>query len=265
MADGTAPSPIADGKIRRDTFNLKKIFSHLQGNPLGLVYLLNFSTPFNTGQNLTSIFTTISKAAGGGNANNIGPQFYDGGMLANDYEWFTYGGLLGTTDAFKPPPGNEVTAYEAYATDRTRQFASGYTLKDLPDDLTRYVTYGAAVSVPSENLGFYFGGLRAANYGPIYYQPPNSNASVRADTQSLTMMELDMSVQQKEVWNNHSLPAQVPGRAGAELVWVPVSEKGILVAVGGVIFPSYSYSTQKVNVSATAQSVSQIHELDCSS
>ncbi|RDL33728.1 uncharacterized protein BP5553_08096 [Venustampulla echinocandica] len=239
MADGSLGSPIADG------------------NPLGLVYLLNFSTPFNTSQNLTSIFTTISKAAGGGNSNNIGPQYYDGGMFANDYEWFTYGGLLATTDAFRSPGKDVVTAYEAYSSDPSRQFASGYTIKYLPDGLTRYVSNGAAVSVPSENLGFYFGGLRAASSGPIYYQPPNSNASIRADTQSLNMVELDMSVQQKEAWTNRTLPPEVPGRAGAELVWVPISERGVLVAIGGVIFPSYANSSQKVNASATAESKKQ--------
>jgi len=234
---------------------------HLQGNPLGLVYLLNFSTPFKTSDNISNVFTTVSKAAGGGNANNVGPLYYDGGMFANDYEWFTYGGLLTETDAFDPPDANSVTSYAAYPARNQGQFEKGYTLRKLPNGITRYVTNGAAVSVPSENLGFYFGGLRSADWSSIFYSPGPKNASYRADIQSLTLIELDMTVQLKETWTNYTLPTEVPGRANAELVWVPVSEQGILVAIGGVIYPSFDNINQTNNATAEAYSVSNFFNL----
>ena len=227
----------------------------IQGNPLGLVYLLNFSTPFNTSQNISAILTTVSKASGGsGDANNIGPQYLDGTMFANDFEWFTYGGLLADTAAFQNPDAQSVAVYEQYSSVPSKQFSPGYILDDLPAGMNRYVTYGAGVSVPSENLGFYFGGLRSSSWGEIVQG--TSNESVNADVESLTLIELDMTVQQKEVWSNTSLPNFVPGRASAEIVWVPVSEQGILVAIGGVVDPVYASISQANNDSVDTASVS---------
>jgi hypothetical protein len=175
-------------------------------------------------------------------------------MFANDFEWFTYGGVLDLTDAFNPPAADSVAAYEVYASGPPKTFEQGYILDQLPDDISRYVTDGAGVSIPSENLGFYFGGLRSASWGPIYYLP--ANESLNPDQQSLTLIELNMTVQQQETWNNFTLPTEVPGRASAEIVWVPVSEHGILVALGGVIYPAYDNITQQNNASANAASVS---------
>jgi hypothetical protein len=229
----------------------------LSGNPFGIVYLLNFRTPFNTTPsfNISAVFGTDSKGAGGNEANNIGPLYYDGGMFANDYEWFTYGGLLSLTDAYPTPPDNAVAQFNQYAYGPPKQFGDGYVLQYLPTGMTRYVTDGAAVSVPSENLGFYFGGLRSSIYGPIYYDPGSANASLNADDLSETLIELDMSSQTKAVWHNYTLPSNVPGRANAEIVWIPVSKQGVLVAVGGVIFPSYANVNQTDNPSQTAESV----------
>ncbi len=217
--------------------------------------MLNFSTPFNTSQNLSAIFDTLSKASGGGAANNIGPQYYDGAMFANDFEWFTYGGQLAMTDAFKSPSADSVAAFQVYPSGPPKAFNKGFILDTLDTGITRYVTDGASVSVPSENLGFYFGGLRSASWGPIYYLPGPKNQSVNADQLSLTMIEIDMTTQGKEKWKNSTLPNSVPGRANAELVWVPVSEKGILVAIGGVVFPAYANVNQTNNASSTAISV----------
>ncbi|KAG9236167.1 hypothetical protein BJ875DRAFT_372696 [Amylocarpus encephaloides] len=242
MADGTFSGPVNDG------------------NPLGLVYLLNFSTPFNTtgGFNLTAAFTTISKAASGANANNIGPLYLDGAMLANDNEWITYGGLYKNTDAYKPQDANAVAAYQRYQYGPPRdQFQPGYVLQDLPTGMTRYVSNGAPVSVPSENLGFYFSGLRSASSGAIFDSPAASNSSFRANVTSATLISLDLSVQGKEVWNNDTLPTTVPGRANAEIVWVPVGTRGILVAIGGVINPSFATVSQSLRGIPGAQIQSQ--------
>jgi hypothetical protein len=256
MSDGTYGAPSNDG-------NATKMFSKwhqmliLLGNPLGVVYSLNFSTPFSTTQsfNMSNVFGTTSKGAGGSEANNIGPLYYDGGMLANDYEWFTYGGLLSLTDAYPAPPETAVAQYNQYAYGPPKQFGNGFVLQYLPTGMTRYVTDGAAVSVPSENLGFYFGGLRSSTFGPIYYDPGANNASLNADDLSETLIELDMSSQTKAQWHNYTLPTNVPGRANAEIVWIPVSKQGILVAIGGVIFPSYANVNQFDTPAQVLQSV----------
>jgi hypothetical protein len=210
------------------------------GNPLGIVYVLNFSTPFHTSDNISSVLTGIPKASPGGIANNFGQNYYDGALLANDFEWISYGGLVTITDAFVDPTPEGIYAYAAYDNSDAPQFTPGYIPKTLPNPLTRYITYGAEASAPSENLGFYFSGLRASNFGKIYGMIDAENASENADTISNEMIRLDLSTEPKEGWTNLTLPTNVPGRASAELVWVPVSERGILVAVGGVIDPSYA-------------------------
>lgn len=85
MSDGSFGDPGSDGEYFLLLLVLFWYTDFAAGNPKGLVYLLNFSIPFNTSSNFTSVFTTISKASGGGNANNIGPNYIDGGMFANDY------------------------------------------------------------------------------------------------------------------------------------------------------------------------------------
>ncbi|RDW58120.1 kelch repeat protein [Coleophoma cylindrospora] len=236
LADGTYGPPTADD------------------NPLGLVYILNFSTQYDTSQNISLAFSTLSKASNGGAANNIGPQYIDGAMFANDYEWWTYGGLLQLTDAYDAPASDSVAAYQVYSSPNAKQFQQGFVLKRLPSGISRYITDGASVSVPSENLGFYFSGLQAENFGPIYYLPGTQNSSENADVESETLIQLNMTSQQQEVWSNFTLPSSVPPRANAEIVWVPVSEQGILVAVGGVINPSYANINQTNNAANAAAS-----------
>lgn len=87
------------------------------------------------------------------------------------------------------------------------------------------------MSAPSENLGFYFSGMRAPDWGYFSYGYPEPN--ITADT----LITVDMTVMRDEKWYNHTLPSYVPGRANAELVWVPVSDSGVLVAIGGVVNP----------------------------
>lgn len=230
---------------------------NFQGNPLGLVYLLNFNTSFHISDNISSIFTTISKAPNGGSASNLGPNYVDGAMFANDYEWYTYGGMLVLTDAFSPPDEDSALSYQVY-TDGTpgKQFIQGFEQIKLPTNMTRYVTYGGAVSIPSENLGFYFSGYRAAGFGAIYDNPGRQNASYLANVTSQTLISVDMTSQTSSKWSNDSLPSTVPGRANPEIAWIPVSDQGILVAVGGVIDPTYASINQVNNASINIQSVS---------
>ena len=224
-------------------------------NPLGLVYSLNFSTAFNTSQNLSSIFTNTSKASGGGAANNVGPNYYDGAMFTNDYQWVTYAGLPELTDSYSPQGSGAFAEDELYPSRSDETFQPGYALGQLSTGITRYVAYGAAASVASENLAYYFGGLRSASYGPIYYDPGPANESLNADQLSPTLIELDMNPLQLEAWNNYTLPDEIPSRASAEIPWLPYGERGILILIGGVIYPAYANVNQKNNASINAASV----------
>ena len=112
------------------------------------------------------------------------------------------------------------------------------------------MTNGAGVTAASENLGFYFSGMRAADWGPI-----DSNTNF-ADTPANTLIEIDMSTMRSEVWTNNTVPSNIPPRANAELVWIPVSTQGVLVAIGGVYPPEEIYPGG-LNSSQTSQSQAQ--------
>lgn len=214
---------------------------------------MNFSRPFNMSQNISDVFSQNPKVVGA--ASNLAPNYFDGALLANDHQFFMYGGLLRKTDKYPDPDANEVMEYQQDSYGVEKKVTPGYISTDLPDDLTRYLAYGGAANAPSENKAFYFSGLHAPEWGPIYL--PAYNDSLTAINVSNTLITLDMSTQNEEQWSNVTLPDSIPGRANPELVWVPVGAQGILVAVGGVVDPDFVNSAH-ISSNATG-SVGTIH------
>lgn len=140
--------------------------------------------------------------------------------------------MLRLTNSTESPPDNIVLGYEAYQYGPYRNsWTPGWNEESLSTNVTRYITSGASVSVPSENMGFLFSGMRAPHWGSFTFDGMDSNTT--ADT----LISVNMTVMRSEQWTNDTLPSHVPGRASAELVWVPVSESGVLVAIGGVVEP----------------------------
>ena len=198
------------------------------GDEQGYIYNLNFSEPFDTRTtNLTALFQTIAKTQGA--ANNIAPNYIDGTIFANNDELYLYGGLLRLTDAYSDPGPDDVLGYEAYQYGPNRQsWSPGFIEGQTSPGVTRYVTNGAGVNIPSENLGFYFSGMRGVSWGPIHKDDDSANITAN------TLIEIDMSTMRDEQWTNHTLPDFVLPRANAQLAWVPVGDQGALVAIGGV-------------------------------
>ncbi|PGH21438.1 hypothetical protein AJ80_03229 [Polytolypa hystricis UAMH7299] len=199
------------------------------------VFTLSLSRPWDKNTNQTALFGKISKT-GGTAANNIAPNYKDGVMFANNHEFYVYGGLIRLTDGFEPPAADQVIGYERYQYGTAREvWEPGFRTAKLSRDITRYVTNGAGVSVPSENMGYYFSGVRGKDWGDI--RSPSPVANVSADS----LITVDLSEMRGEVWDNKTVDKIVP-RANAELAWIPVSEKGVLVAIGGVKHPVELYS-----------------------
>ncbi len=191
------------------------------GNFEGLVYSLNFSSPFNTNDSQIA-------AQSGGAAHNIAPNYVDGAMFSDDYEFALYG-------CVRPIPASE------------KDIEQGYVSQTINQGTTRYITGGAAVSVPSERLGFYFSGMRAPDWGPIW-----SNGT--ANTTATTLITADMTKMGNLNFTNSTVSDLVLGRAGAELVWVPISPKGVLVAIGGVVNPEYYFRSGPLGGLSPSQS-----------
>jgi hypothetical protein len=229
MSDGTFATPEPDA------------------NPLGVVWRLNFSTPFSVSSNFSQILdSTLQKGA-----NNIGGQpYYDGGVLADDYELYFYGGVQRSTSAFQPDDSQKVKKYEAYLDSSDRSFNAAFLDDALPSGITRFVTAGGAVSVPSEKKAFYFSGMRSPKSGLIF--STSANTTTNPTVVSQTLISVDMTVQRGEKWANQTLQSSVPGRSNPELVWVPVSQQGLLVAIGGSIIPEWAYDGRILNASQQA-------------
>ncbi|KAI0453636.1 hypothetical protein F5B21DRAFT_276848 [Xylaria acuta] len=232
------------------------------GNPLGLTYTLNFSVPFDSSTNISSILKTISLSPDGDATYGLKPNYYDGAMLANDHEFFLYGGLLRYTKSYTPPDADEVLYYRAsdYGVPKPA-FLPGFGRGKLPGNLTRYVTYGGAVNAPSENKAWYFGGSRSPSWGPIY-QPSGANDSLNPIDVSDTLITLDLSASQSEKWTNVTLPSGTQSRANPSVVWVPVGKQGILVVLGGVAYPYYSTADQESLNIAESEKVSPVYMAD---
>ncbi|CAI7563872.1 unnamed protein product [Penicillium glandicola] len=210
------------------------------------IYYLNLTTSFNTKSNFTDLLST--KSVFGGSA-SVAPNYVDGTIFANDNEFYLYGGMRPNTDVSDPPSGNEVLSYAAYQYGAERSvWQPNWNLEDLSTNVTRYITNGAAASAPSENLGFYFSGMRAPDWGDFTVTQLQSNETAN------TLITLDMSDMSAGNWTNTTLPSYIPARSSAELVWVPVSDSGVLVAVGGVIEPIRFFRNEKSNTTRTAES-----------
>lgn len=184
----------------------------------------------------------MTKAPPGSVVNNNDPNYIDGALLSNDAEWFAYGGLLRKTAAFNTEPAKDlVSGYRQYQYGTEKPgFAPGLFKSSLETDstnVTRYIAFGGAASAPSENLAWYFSGVQTESKGPIYTASANRSTSPTRIVDSL--ITLDMKEQQNEQWKNSTLPPGISGRANPELVWVPVGAKGILVVLGGVVFPDF--------------------------
>lgn len=204
------------------------------GGVEGIMFSLNLSYAFDTMtfNQTTSLLQPMSKT-GGTAGNNIAPNYRDGALFANNGEFYLYGGLLRLADSYTPPAADAVLGYEAYQYGPERgTWSRGFISSTLPDNVTRYVSNGAAVSAPSENLGFYFSGIRGAGWGPI-------TEATRDWYPAESLIQVDMTTMRDEVWSNITLLDEIPPRAGAELVWIPVGGQGVLVAIGGMTAVEY--------------------------
>jgi hypothetical protein len=197
--------------------------------------------PFDQTTNLTSLFKLMSTP------NNTPWSFNDGAMFVNDDEFILYGysdtessypltmlmdvrGLFSSPNSSGSPAANWILGYEQDQDGlESINWVPSFIQNSLPDALTRYVAGGGAVSAPSENLSFYFSGVRGQNWGVIIDNGQSANVTAN------TLITVNMPTMSDQTWSNITLPDNIPGRINAELVWIPVSQSGVLIAIGGVV------------------------------
>ncbi|KAJ5472141.1 hypothetical protein N7539_008710 [Penicillium diatomitis] len=195
------------------------------------------STPFDTQTtNVTALFSAKPRS-------RIQYQnFRSGAMFGSDEEILLYGGVTRETDTKSSNSAN-LLGYRSAT--HPSELNTGYFFNStLPSTISESVTSGSQVSVPSESLAFYFGGMRGKDWGQI------SSDDGSADTAATTLIMVNMGISgDQKVWKNFSLPTSVVSRADSQMVWIPVSERGILAVIGGVLNPQ--------NIFPTGLSVSQ--------
>jgi hypothetical protein len=268
MASGDYGRPFSEGKYPDQPYSALEPhripLTHTADAFKGNILSYNLSQPFSKDSNVTGVLLSdvLSKARGGqGNGVSSDPNYYDGGMLANDAEFFLYGGAVYKLDElYDPPAANAVLGYRRYPYGPQKPlWEKGFAAGHLDDGVTRYVAYGGAVSAPSENKAWYFSGMASSTRGPIEFNGP-INGSTLARNVSNTLIELNMKEQFYEKWSNITLPDKVKGRANPEVVWVPVGKEGILVVLGGVVFPEWANEThQSEDMLASVSRASSIH------
>ncbi|RCI10356.1 hypothetical protein L249_4374 [Ophiocordyceps polyrhachis-furcata BCC 54312] len=209
------------------------------GNFQGIVLTYNLTEPFNPSSNITGLL--LKRQLVKANGISSSPNAYDGAMLANDNEFFLYGGtMLRNDDLYRQPAADAVLEYQAFKSGVDKPLLrEGFREAILDEGVTRYLAFGASASAPSENKAWHFSGLASPSKGPIFSNP-SVNGSTRAMNVSETLITLDMSVELSEKWTNATLPSSVKGRSNAEMVWVPVGKQGILVVLGGVVYPEWA-------------------------
>jgi hypothetical protein len=207
-----------------------------------LILTFNLSNPVDVDTNVTALLfqDPLTKQSGG-----LGAKFEDGAMLANDHQFMLYGGnIQRLRGSYSPPDSDEITGYQLYRYGTERTWVAGWDDVDLGDDVNRYVAWGGGVSAPSENKAWYFSGMTAEEGGEIEIGGIG-NGSTLASVISKRFIQVDMENQSSEVWTNKTLPPDVDGRAGPEVVWVPVGDQGILVVLGGVVDPQWGTIVQQ--------------------
>ncbi len=121
-----------------------------------------------------------------------------------------------------------------------------------------YIANGAGVNVPSESLGFYFGGYEPDYAGPIIFDQGTISPQE-------SFIQVDMSDPAKAVWSTLSWPPSdldVQPRANPELVWLPVSSQGVLVVIGGVTDSSELHTRQSSTTNETFMTSLPVYDIE---
>lgn len=93
----------------------------------------------------------------------MGTDLSDGFMLANEYEFITYGGYLEFRDADPTIGPTWALARDMVQNGATPLTDPGSFRQLSLSGVTRYIASGGSVNVPSENKGYVFSGATVSN------------------------------------------------------------------------------------------------------
>jgi len=189
------------------------------------MYALDLKRPFDTNKNISRVFTSIEK-------DSLAVTVLDGSLLANDYELVMFGGARPDMAVGAYSSGDTVATYQLYSSGTGTFSKPIWNFAQLDKGVHRYVRRGAYVSVPSENLGFYIGGLTNQSATEIR---DTSQTKYMAPDLSPALIKADMGNPGQISWKNITMDSDdVPLRFDAAAVWLPFGKKGSIALLGGV-------------------------------
>ncbi|CUS13322.1 unnamed protein product [Tuber aestivum] len=197
--------------------------------PRHQLYYLNLTSAFSLANDGKTAIQSTAKPE-----TNMGTNFKNGFMLANDYQFIVYGGYMEYGDKDQAVGPTWSLARDMVQNGETPlQDPPKYRTLTL-EKVTRYIAAGGSVNVPSENRAYVFSGATGRDWGE-FYSTASAPDDYRATYNSTNLISVDMSTMGSEKWDNKTIPSGVPARKNAEVVWLPVGSQGTLVVIGGAL------------------------------
>ncbi|RPA94702.1 hypothetical protein L873DRAFT_1404769 [Choiromyces venosus 120613-1] len=197
--------------------------------PRQQLYYLNLTSAFSLADDGKTAIQSTAKPD-----TNMGTNFKNGFMLANNYQFIIYGGYMEYLDKDPSVGPTWSLARDIVQNGETPlQNPPKYRTLTL-EKVTRYIAAGGSVNVPSENKAYVFSGATGKDWGEFYTTagaPENATATYN----STNLISVDMSTMGSEKWDNRTIPSGIPARKNAEVVWLPVGSQGTLVVIGGAL------------------------------
>jgi hypothetical protein len=228
----------------------------------GLVLSLNLGASVGPQVDVARLLTNRTHTlAPGGQGITAYPNYVDGAMLASNSSFYLYGGVATVREAQDTAPSNDSIAYferTQYGVERDTRDNS-WSMRRLPEDISNYVAWGGSANAPSETKSWYFSGLKSSTDAALTRDALTEEAaedeSYLPSVESEWLTTLDATRQTDPQWSQERIG--IEARASPEVVWVPVGEQGILVVLGGVVYPHWATYYQTSSANAT-ESVSII-------
>ncbi|KAK5086866.1 hypothetical protein LTR05_004036 [Lithohypha guttulata] len=202
-------------------------------NPRGMLYEINLCNSFNT----TAIDTFALLNYIEETPDDNSPVWVGGGIVANDFEFYTYGGLP-TKDT--PEGSSSVINGKLFPYSQGQLFDSAYSpvgpsrLSNVNDR----VTAGAYASGPAKDrTGFYFSGMISENGSELDYYAMDSS-SKHVTNASSSFVRIDMRDPNNASFSSTALPPAIVPRGESSMVWIPFGDDGTLIVLGGAQYPA---------------------------
>ncbi|KIX95117.1 uncharacterized protein Z520_09033 [Fonsecaea multimorphosa CBS 102226] len=191
----------------------------------GFLYKLSMHDAFDTTKANPALFQSINEGP-------ISNYYLDGYMFADYDEFYAYGGMFYSSEDTTTDRTVNDPLYDIAPDSNIQAGVPNIAYSPDSGSFIQDITNGAGANAPSENLSFYFSGLYNENGTAFsYFNPPTDYSPY--------LIKVDTTNQGHAQWTRSLLTdSNITLRSEGALVWIPASTQGLLIAIGGVVYPS---------------------------